>query len=88
MASNDHLTFLVLAVSVALALFAAGELPALLLPPAFPKADQETPRATRRVRGRHSVPGVTTWDHLGAPGALTAQERTGKPQYTALQGQE
>ena len=83
MASNDHLTFLVLAVSVALALFAAGELPALLLPPAFPKADQETPRATRRVRGRHS-----DGDHLGAPGALTAQERTGKPQYTALQGQE
>ena len=84
---DDHLTFLVLVVSAALALFAAGEVPALLLPPAFPKADRGTPRATRRVRGRRSGPGVHG-DHLGAPGALAAQERTEKPQYTALQGQE
>ena len=62
---DDHLTFLVLAGAVTLLAFTAGALPALLLPPGMAAAH----------RGRHSTPGVPG-DHLGAPDALAAQERT------------
>lgn len=68
----DHLTFLVLAGALTLVVFAFGVLPGLLLPPLLPSAEQ----GRRALRGWRA--GGVSNHHMGAPGALTAQERTTK----------
>ena len=76
---DDHLTFLVLALAVALVTFAIGGVPPLLLPPIIPSRAPRRESPPQRAGGTHG-------DHLEAPGALTAQERTEKPQIHGSPG--
>jgi hypothetical protein len=48
---SEHLTFLILAMSVVLALFVAGEVPTLLLPPVITRRPRQPQPETRKVGG-------------------------------------
>ena len=75
---DEHLTFLVLAGAVTLLAFTTGAVPALLLPPALGVSGAQRPPR----------PAGVSQGHLGAPGALAAQERRRKQQNRLSLGRE